>query len=315
VSILVPIVPYCFANCSLHDDFCSDAPALSTDQEAPQQPTFQLDDVDGNGENKSEWDDEALAVAFTSGVSLVTSGSTTAELGTLQNNSASPFETDDIAEKLKIEETKAQLAAARLGMERQAALLKEQKEAAAAAATSSTAPSSSGTSKWLPPHQRASGLGSVGFRGRMSAVNATKLDVSDAELFPDLHQAEKILEAQKPKKPSAGPVKKPGAPGGATWATKSTPAAPATPASSSAAVTEELVAAPLVTEEPAVPATESQPQPTDEHQSTDTGESGTTTLTEVENATNAAEGSVPSPVKKVPTKKKKKDLSTFKASA
>jgi hypothetical protein len=256
-----------------------------------------------------------LAVAFTSGVSLVTSGSTTAELGTLQNNSASPFETDDIAEKLKIEETKAQLAAARLGMERQAALLKEQKEAAAAAATSSAAPSSSsGTSKWLPPHQRASGMGSLSFRSRMSAVNATKLDVSDAELFPDLHQAEKILEAQKPKKPSAGPVKKPGAPGGATWATKSAPLAPAAPASSlsSAAVTEEPVAAPLVTDAPAVSATESQEQPSDEHQSTEAGESGATALTEVENAT---EGTVSSTVKKVPTKKKKKDLSTFKASA
>jgi hypothetical protein len=290
---------------------CSDAPALSTDQEAPQQPTFQLDDVDGNGENKSEWDDEALAVAFTSGVSLVTSGSTTAELGTLQNNSASPFETDDIAEKLKIEETKAQLAAARLGMERQAALLKEQKEAAAA--TSSTTPSLSGTSKWLPPHQRVSGMGSLGFRGRMSAVNAAKLDVSDAEIFPDLHQAEKILEAQKPKKPSAGPVKKPGAPGGATWATKSAPVAPA---SSSAAVTEEPVAAPLVTDvPPAVPVTESQQQPSDGQQSTDAGECGTATLTEVENATNAAEGTVPSPAKKVPTKKKKKDLSTFKTTA
>jgi hypothetical protein len=310
-----------------------DAPALSTDQEV----SFQQQQLEPEDVVEKEWDDEALAAAqglanvtthyHHGGVSSSTTGAanTTAELGTLQTagmNAAS----DNIAEKLRVQETKKQLAAAREGMERQAELVrqakeKQQEQAASAAGTTGTnrfgaaaagafgGGGGTGT-KWLPPHMRCGGAGTVSgagvgmgsLRSRMTGGGSQKLDVADNELFPDLAAAEKILEASKPRKGPAVKAPKKSTPGGATWATKTTAKteAAATATKEEATASKEEVAEPAKVE--AVAAAEPQQSPNKE-------------ATEPLAASEGTAAAV-APVKKVPTKKKtKKDLSTFKAAA
>lgn len=290
---------------------CSDAPALSTDQESSILLQQQIDNnevADGATVTKSDWDDEALAVAYTHGISSVSltsnSNSTTAELGTLQGSSNASSATEDIAEKLRVQETKAQLAAARLGMERQAALLKSQKEAAESAVSASSTSALGGGSKWVSSRQRMEG--SSISRGRFGNVSA-KLDVADNELFPDLQQAEKILESQKPKKPNAGPAKK--ALGGATWASKPSAVAPAPTITAEAPPTEAT--------EPAVSVEillQTNRETSPEVQGATEGTNSIPTEV-VANTSVDAVTAVPAPVKKTLAKKKKKDLSTFKTAA
>lgn len=148
---------------------------------------------------------------------------------------------DDIAEKLRVEETKAQLKAAKEGMARQAALLKEKKAAESAAntkpatgsrfasaAASMGSGSGMGGSKWVPPHMRGgAGTGSA-LSSRM--LSPQKLDTENEELFPDLAAADKILEEkERADQPVFRAAKKTPVGGGATWATKK-PTAAAPPA-------------------------------------------------------------------------------------
>jgi hypothetical protein len=95
-------------------------------------------------------------------------------------------EDPNVVEKVQIEETKAQLAKAREGMERQAA-------AAAAAPPAAQKPAIGlGASRW------------VGARGGLRGPgNAQGLDVGNAQLFPDLAAAEKMAAA--PAVPRAKP--------------------------------------------------------------------------------------------------------------
>jgi hypothetical protein len=95
-------------------------------------------------------------------------------------------EDPNVVEKVQIEETKAQLAKAREGMERQAA-------AAAAAPVVAQKPAIGlAASRW------------VGARGGLRGPgNAQGLDVGNAQLFPDLAAAEKIAAA--PAAPRAKP--------------------------------------------------------------------------------------------------------------
>ena len=121
-------------------------------------------------------------------------------------------------ERLRIEETKALLARAKEGMEKEAERLaaeKEKKEAARMAGGGE----SGGT--WVPSHLRSS-VGSLGgarfgggssIRGAASMDGATGIrravDVANEDLFPDLAEAEKILAAKEQqeknqKKPVVG---------------------------------------------------------------------------------------------------------------
>jgi hypothetical protein len=143
-----------------------------------------------------------------------------------------------IAEKLRVEETKAQLASAREGMERQAAKLKDDRDKkdekkaeknasipsnprfGAAAATMGAG----GTgAKWLPPHLRAGGGGASMTRAPMPGSIGgfqKKVDTNDEQLFPDLATADAIIEKQSQQtQPGKAPKKTPVG-GGATWATK-----------------------------------------------------------------------------------------------
>ncbi len=103
----------------------SDAPALSRDDAlaaAPSDPNgTESPDVNDEGD---QWDEEALAASLTR-KGAVTATSNTTELLDMK---ASRSEQGNIAEKLRVEETKAKLKAAKEGMEKEAQRLKEEKE-------------------------------------------------------------------------------------------------------------------------------------------------------------------------------------------
>lgn len=152
-----------------------------------------------------EWDDEALAASFsrnkgTPAVVVAATSGVTAELLDMKALDAKRRGEDDIAERLRIEETKAQLAAAKEGMEREAQRLKEEREMKERnedkkAALGGTSSSGAAGGAWVPRHMRA-GLD----RGRMgssSGMPSSKLDTQDDNLFPDLAAADAILEQKK----------------------------------------------------------------------------------------------------------------------
>ena len=200
---------------------------------------------------------------------------------------------DNIAEKLRIEETKAQLAAARQGMERQAQKLAEEKaakEAAAAEKVAQQAAASGGAGgRWVAPHMRMT------MASRLPGASE-KLDTASEELFPDLQKADKILE-QKQQQQSAVRTtvpKKTPVGGGATWGSAykpklkltTTPKIPKTKPAPAPAPSKQKE----VTEEPEPPA--SAPAPSQ--------------------APAPASLIQPKITRKTGSKKKKKDLSTFK---
>ena len=109
--------------------FCwiySDAPALSTDNDAADLPDAAETTVATTNESSEQWDDEKLASKTTRKTAVANASST--ELLDMKALDLKGNDQDDIAEKLRIEETKAKLAAAKEGMEREAQKLKEEQE-------------------------------------------------------------------------------------------------------------------------------------------------------------------------------------------
>lgn len=120
---------------------------------------------------------------------------------------------DDVAERLRIEDTKAALARAKEGMAKEAERLAAEKEAKAAARADGNyggggaiggsalgGASGGGGGKWVPSF-RSNGSSSLGvgssIRGPAS-MGSKSVDVSSEELFPDLAVADQIL-AEKEK--------------------------------------------------------------------------------------------------------------------
>ena len=135
------------------------------------------------GDSGEQWDDEALAAKIGKGgaIAAVGAGATT-ELLDMKALQKKRNEEDDIAERMRVEETRAQLAAAKEGMAKQAERLREEKEAkknAAGGPSGGGAPGAGGSrfgaaaasiggggggvsgigggSKWVPPHMRGAG--------------------------------------------------------------------------------------------------------------------------------------------------------------
>ncbi|VEU41023.1 unnamed protein product [Pseudo-nitzschia multistriata] len=285
-----------------------DAPALSNTADlVPTTGALPLE-KDAKVANDDNWDDEALAAnTMRKGAAVVVpAGVTTKDLVvetkalSLKTNTGGN-EQDDIAEKLRVEETKAKLAAAREGMEREAQRIKEEKEKKEEKAASSRfgAAAASG-GKWVPSRARAAGggLSSIGWGSKMASQQ--KVDTEDENLFPDLAAADAILEKQKAELPAyKAPTKTPVG-GGATWGA---PAAPKTRPKlnlKKKAVVEET---PVTTEKAAkteeAPVTEeASPEPAAEEPAPE--------------AAAPVEAAAPAPAPIKPKKKKKKkDLSTF----
>mmetsp|Transcript_6531 Transcript_6531/g.7465 ORF Transcript_6531/g.7465 Transcript_6531/m.7465 type:complete len:320 (+) Transcript_6531:93-1052(+) len=281
-----------------------DAPALSTDAEAisvgatlastsiaendSNQNTNNTKSNVGTADGPSssaggQWDDEALAASYSrKGLNAVVS---TAEVLDMKAFDAKRRDQDDIAERMRVEETKAQLAAAREGMEREAQRLKQEREKKQEESKKPDVPRSGGGlggfgggSKWVPPHMRAGGgLTRVRMGSNLPAA-LKKLDTQDADLFPDLALAEKILEQQRGQENVAYKVqKKTPVGGGATWGSRPPIVRPKQ--------------APETKTKPPEPELKVYAPPTPTPQPTSVVE------------------------KKKPTKKKKKDLSTFKPSS
>lgn len=178
----------------------------------------------------SQWDDEALAAKTRKGAAVVVTAGATKDLVvetkalSLKTHTGGN-EQDAIAEKLRVQETKKKLAAAREGMEREAQRLKEEKEKKEEAATSSrfgAAAAAGSGGKWVSSRVRAGGMGG-GWGSRMGGSAAQKVDVEDENLFPDLAAADAILEKQKAEQPAyKAPTKTPVG-GGATWGASAAP--------------------------------------------------------------------------------------------
>jgi hypothetical protein len=102
---------------------------------------------------------------------------------------------EDVAERLRIEETKAQLARAKQGMAKEAERLerekREKEEKAATRKMGLGVSMGEGVGgKWVPSHLRAGGSS---IRGPASMDGSKQPNVTDEELFPDLAAADKIL--------------------------------------------------------------------------------------------------------------------------
>jgi hypothetical protein len=253
-------------------------------------------------DTSEQWDDEALAAATTRKVAVPTSA--TAELLEMKNLDLKRSEQGDIAEKLRVEETKAQLAAAKAGMEKEAQRLKEEKEMKKQGGFQevvtnnkprfgAAAAGMAGGSKWLPPHMRAGGSG-LSMPSRFAGASQ-KVDTQDENLFPDLAAASAILEQQKQQPAYKAPKKTPVG-GGATWGNRPK---------------LNLASKKVETEKPAVP----EPKPEAKPEETKPAESEPADKATAEPAKAAEPVAAPAAAPIKPKKKKKKDLSTFKAAS
>ena len=287
----------------------SDAPALSTDGEAAalgaKLGSSSLSESNGNQHAATvtggsgadpaaggEWDDDALAASYAR-KGFPMAAATTVEVLDMKALDAKRLDQDDIAERLRIEETRAQLASAKEGMEREAQRLKQEREKKEEEKKPAEELATTG-GKWLPPHLRAgAGLQRVRPTG---STGSQKLDTQDENLFPDLSVADAILEKQKedvaykvPKKTAVG--------GGATWGSR----APVIKAESKP---EKDAAGPDASSEIKFTLKEAEsavvPVPEPEPSTAPPPEAGS---------------SASDLKKKLPTKKKKRDPSTFKPSS
>eukprot|EP00531_Pseudo-nitzschia_arenysensis_P019004 CAMPEP_0116142406 /NCGR_PEP_ID=MMETSP0329-20121206/14893_1 /TAXON_ID=697910 /ORGANISM="Pseudo-nitzschia arenysensis, Strain B593" /LENGTH=322 /DNA_ID=CAMNT_0003637643 /DNA_START=87 /DNA_END=1055 /DNA_ORIENTATION=+ len=283
-----------------------DAPALSnTADVVPTTGALPLQTDAANDD--SQWDDEALAAKTRKGAPVVvTAGATTKDLVvetkalSLKTHTAGN-EQEVIAEKLRVEATKAKLAAAREGMEREAQRLKEEKEKKEEAATSSrfgAAAAAGSGGKWVSSRVR-SGMG-AGWGSRMGASAQQKVNTEDENLFPDLAAADAILEKQKAEQPAyKAPTKTPVG-GGATWGASTAPKSrPKLNLKKKATPVEEPKA-----EEATAPA----PAPAPEEPKVEEPPAEPTPEAPAPVEAEAAPAAAPLKPKK---KKKKKDLSTF----
>ena len=304
-DLLCSLSPYRFVlsfPCPPYHVAYSDAPALSglNIGSPATQPAVQ-----GGGENDKgssggdQWDDEALAATLTRKTATTGAG-TTSELMDMKKFDPKVNEQDEVAEKLRVEENKAKLAAAKEGMEREAARLKEEKEkkaeAAAPATASRFAAAAAGGAggKWVPPHMRGGALPKIRMGG---GATSGKVDTQNEELFPDLASADAIIKQQEGQQQTAyRVVKKTPVGGGATWGNKVKPQEPAKAKTPPRAESPKKDIAPEPEAAPSAPAVPSPEKPK------------TTTAEPAATATAAA-----APKKTLGKKKKKKDISTFKS--
>jgi hypothetical protein len=316
---------------------------------------------------------KGAATSTASAVAGTGADSKVAELLDMQALNAKRNVQDDVAERLRIEETKAALARAKEGMAKEAERLaaeKAEKEAKAAARAEARAESSATSAlggsgaggKWVPSFRStassSSGTGSS-IRGPVSMGGVgsgfqKSVDMSNDELFPDLAAADQILterekqlkaEQDRMASSSQSSVRAPDGWGSRMMTGSSASASASSPqrkplvlskplterkplnlappskkkeedvepaaaaAAEAVAKGEEKVA---VETEPSVP--ESEVEGTTTAESTELTSESTTAVADAApaaTATSAPEKSTaPAPVLK---KKKKKDLSTFKA--
>lgn len=275
---------------------------VSSDAQIPSMNSLSISNNNTN-EQSGDWDEAANGNA---NVVANASGPEAAELMDMNALKMKRNEQDDIAERLRVEETRAKLAAAREGMEKEAKRLKDEKDSkeakkqtavqgqsgrfgAAAGNVSAGIGGLGGGGKWVPVHMRNSAASrptSSGPRFGAAASNTgfqRKVDTNDDELFPDLGTASKLIQEEEDLKAAAAAAKS------AAFARKARAEAQAKRVADKLLEDEELKR-----EEEAKVAAEKAEE-------------------EAKAVAAAAASAAPTPVKKK-KKKKKKDLSSFSTS-
>jgi hypothetical protein len=263
------------------------------------------------------WDDEGLAASLLKTKPFSSShnnnnnntANNTHTVELLDMNSLQLKRNDDIAERLRVEETKAQLAAAKAGMEREAARLNAPPSANVAAT-----PTAVTTASWVAPHRRGGGTAGMSLSSSSSLRSSHgMLNTTSQELFPDLRTADAILEKQQQQqqlnqmKPMKLTSSIEGVGGGATWGGKPTTTTTRTPLNLKKATPKTTIA--TTKDNPIQSHVEKDMSPVKDEILPIVNEEinlEATSLTEP--------AAVPVPKKKPLLKKKKKDLSTFKPS-
>mmetsp|Transcript_8501 Transcript_8501/g.12140 ORF Transcript_8501/g.12140 Transcript_8501/m.12140 type:complete len:333 (+) Transcript_8501:81-1079(+) len=296
-----------------------DAPALSTNNDvagvgatlsattlndglAPKNDS--LEAAGGSAEG-DQWDDAALAATLTKKPTGVAPTEKLLDMKALETSKVD----DNIAEKMRVEEIKAQLKAAKEGMEREAERIKQEEDQKKEANEFKTAgrfgAAASGMSggeggKYVPRHLRGGGGGMSsarpGWGAGVSSSAPRNVDTKDENLFPDLATADNILEQQKKQElaeKKVAPKKQPLP--GASWAARRAAASSTAPPKSKE---ETAPPAPTPVEEKKPEKVEEKPEPVAPKPATGSA---------------AAAAAAGGGLKK--KKKKKKDLSTFKPSA
>jgi len=259
--------------------------------------------------------DEGWEEATINRVNVVSNKNAVTELLDMNALEERRREQDDVAEKMRLEETKAALEAARIGMENEGKRLKEEEERKKQGVVAPVVVSSGGDTKgkWVPVHLRGKPSAALGnSRLMMSKARGKSAmpNTGDEMDFPDLGSANAAIEAQKKaekerkEKDRQRAAAKPF--GIKTWGA-SRPAA--------------SVAPPVRKKLEIKPATKQMPPPAAPKVETSSTEPEPT-KPEVKSTSDPAPAPVPTPAPApapAPTlkkkKKKKKDLSTFKSSS
>jgi hypothetical protein len=301
----------------------------TTHVDAPEVSEVGLSSKGGESKADDGWADGAAWRANTTTTNINSSGgdNKVAELLDMQ----SLKQDVDVAEKLRIEETKAQLARAKEGMAKEAERVeREKKEKLEKDAAKSAAVESSGAGgKWIPSHLRGSSVRGPAIMGGSGLTS--KPNVSDEELFPDLADADKILKEKEAKEKADAKKLASGGGGGVRapsgWGNRS--AASATAAGAvrqplNLAPREEMVRKPLNLAPPSTKKEDDAVVSEVEEKKVEEGKEGETPKEEEEEETPAAPAVeektesvavAEEPKKDIKLKKKKKkDLSSFKPS-
>ena len=268
------------------------------------------------GDN-DDWD-ESQAAAWGSNAAATNSGadSKVSELLDMQALEVKRNEEDDVAERLRVEETKAQLARAKEGMAKEAERLAAEKAAKEAKAAERAAASPATGGRWVPSHLRNAGAGGA-------SIGGGGLSSTNEELFPDLAQADKILadkekqeEEERKRIANSQPIRAPSGWGSRMGGGSAASAAPAQrkPLNLAPAPAERK---PLNLTPPAAAekaeAVETKETVAEKKEDKPATETHAPAPSAVKPAPAPVAAPTPAPEKKVLKKKKKKDLSTFKA--
>mmetsp|Transcript_36085 Transcript_36085/g.52903 ORF Transcript_36085/g.52903 Transcript_36085/m.52903 type:complete len:337 (+) Transcript_36085:34-1044(+) len=258
-----------------------------------------------------EWDD---GIPGTKNPAVITSntGAAASELLDMKALEEKRREQDDVAERMRIEENKSKLQAAKDGMERQAKQMEAEKiakqEKQQFSQQTSAKPSDGG--KWIPSYKRSGPTG--GLAARMSAMGMTsssvgsgaiprKVDTQDNSAFPDLASAAEISKEKEAFKPAYVLPKKKKPTGVPAWGASKTGGKPVKAKQTQKSVEKKETA-------PAPSA------PVEVEKAPATSAPVTTTVSTPAPKADSTSTAAPTPAPVVRKKKKKKDLSTFKSS-
>ena len=257
--------------------------------------------------NNDDWDDNQGVAWGSNAATNSGAESKVSELLDMQALQVQRNEEDDVAERLRVEATKAQLARAKEGMAKEAERLAAEKAEKEAKAAERAAARPAAGGRWVPAHMRNAGAVSVG--GGLSSTNE--------ELFPDLAAADKILaekekqeEEERKRMATSQPIRAPSGWGNRMGGGSAAPAQ-RKPLNLAAAPAERkpLKLAPASDKKEATEATEDVVEKKEEKPA-----EAPAPVAAAKPAPVATAAPTPAPEKKVlKKKKKKKDLSTFKA--